>query len=288
MKEKLRKYYYLLLGAIKGCTLRPIKFELSERKSLENHTYDFLIVYLKHQAHLLEKCTKNDFLRADRGASRYKLVKGIVNELESRGCEESELISWAVEVCNKYQHWSDSREIQVEKIDTTGYVESNVFDVSSVRFFSKKIPAKDLILECIEEAQKASASCNRQAFHVGIIRNDNVFFGEANNKSLFEKSPYRLFLFSNTANYSEKYADAIDIGMFSQNFMLKANMLGMGACCCYAAEHLDKSQRYYRELFGISSDYYCYLSIVVGYPEERVEKPPRRRSSEIVTFKRVN
>ncbi|XDF77803.1 nitroreductase family protein [Aliivibrio fischeri] len=288
MKEKLRKYYYLFLGAIKGGTLRPLMFEINENKSLESHSYDFLIVYLKHQAHLLEKCTKNEFLGVDRGASKFERVKAILDELDLRGCKESELLSWASDVCGKYENWISQKMIQVEQCGKGQSTTDSIFDIASVRFFSQNIPSIDLIISCIENAQKASASCNRQAFKVGIIENEDIFFGEANNKSLFDKSPYRLFIFSNTSNYSEKYADAIDIGMFSQNFMLKANMLGLGSCCCYAAEHLDKSQNHYRKMFGLSREYYCYLSIVVGYPAEIAEKPPRRGVAEIINFKKTS
>lgn len=285
MKDILRKYYYLFLGAIKGLTFRPVWFELKERQSVSKHTSDFLIVYLKHQAHLLEKCTKNEFDNEVRGKKRFLLVKDIVQELELRGCDEYELLSWAKRVCDIYIAWVNSKEIQVSVISNYEKDIKDIFDVSSVRFFTNEEPDIDLIIDCVKSAQKASASCNRQPFKIGILNNKQTFFGEANNKSLFEKSPYRIFIFSNRDNYSEKYAEAIDVGMFSQNFMLKANILGLASCCCYASEHLEKPQAYYRHLFDLSNEYYCYLSIIVGFPSERVEKPPRRKVENIVTIR---
>lgn len=287
MKDILRKYYYLILGALRGRTFRPLAFELAQIKSLSSHSSDFLVVYLKHQAHLLEKCTKNSFDGRVRGQDKYQLVLALIAELKRRNCKETEILDWSLHISKKYDLWCSEKEIQVDEYQPV-CERASVYDIESVRFFGDDIPPRALLLECLEAAQKASASCNRQAFRIGIIENKSPFFGEANNVSLFSKAPYRVFLFSNRSNYSEKYADAIDVGMFSQNFMLKANELGLGVCCCYASEHIDISQSHYRSLFKLPDSYYCYLSMVVGYPAESAKKPPRRKVEEITTFIDLN
>ena len=73
--------------------------------------------------------------------------------------------------------------------------------------------------------------------------------------------------------------------MFAQNLILKAKEFSLGVCCCYASEHLNKSQSYWRNKFNLPKEYYCSLSILIGFPKELVEKPTRLDVKKIVEFK---
>jgi len=281
-----------LLASVKVSVLtlsvRPFIFRLNTLIPFTYQSDDYIIVRLKHEAHLLEKCVKNEY--SNRGDKRFRDVKKLLSEVERRLIDESRVIEWATKILIVYKKWTVEKKKQIEVVtidssETVSFTQDKIFDVKSTRFFESKVPSIDLIKSCISAAQLASASCNRQAFRIGIIKNTGqLVVGEANNASLFEKAPYRIFIFSNKRNYSEKYADSIDVGMFAQNFVLKANLLGLSSCCCYAAEHLDLSQQSYRELFDLSKGYYCLLSIVVGFPLELAVKPPRRNLENIINI----
>ena len=192
---------------------------------------------------------------------------------------------WAGEVLDKYDVWLTAKTPQIL---STGDVFKELPDlaVPSVRFWKEGVPPEDRIIECITSGQMAPASCNRQAFLIKVIVNDKQDFeGEgARNSSMFAAAPYRVFIYFNVNNYSEKYAAMIDIGMFSQNFILKAKELGLGTCCCYASEHLDRGQNYWRKKLDLSNEFYCGLTILVGTPKEVVNKPPRIETKKIVQF----
>ena len=105
---------------------------------------------------------------------------------------------------------------------------------------------------------------------------------------MIKKAPVRIYFWMNIDNYKEKYASAIDIGMFSQNFILKAFELGLSTCPMYGSENLIPSQKEARNAWGLKKNYYCYLSILVGYGAELAEKPPRRKIKNIVVFDHID
>ncbi|RDE22578.1 hypothetical protein DV711_08280 [Motiliproteus coralliicola] len=281
--KSLRGVFSSIKNSLQFCTLNPIVFKINSIFMLSKQSDDYVIVRLKHEAHLLEKCIKNDF--SDRGTERCNVVISLIKELRDRNSTEENILIWAESVLDNYNQWLADEAKQVKFLTAAADPGESIFDIKSVRFFKPEIPPLEMIESCINVAQKAPASCNRQAFKVGILQNDKEYdVGQANNASLFEKSPYRIFIFSNRSNYSEKFADSIDVGMFAQNFILKANEIGLSSCCCYASEHIDSSQKYYRELFNFGREYYCFLSIVVGYPLEDAMKPPRRELKNIVSL----
>ena len=263
-------------------TVAPINFFVKSNRKLSHFSDDFLIVRLKHEFHLLEKCIKNDY--SSRGHERYFSCVKLLEAASMRGINEPVILAWAEQVLQTFTLWRDSQQIQVTAYDElTGVAPVDFFDVKSTRFFKPIYPEMALIHACLAAAQKAAASCNRQAFKIGILKGRDIDqLGEANNNSLFAKAPYRLFIFYNRDNYAEKYAAAIDAGMFVQNFTLQAKQHNIACCSCYGAEYIDKSQAHYRQVFGLDDEYYCLLSVVIGYAAEDVSKPPRRNLENII------
>jgi nitroreductase len=211
-----------------------------------------------------------------------------MSEVERRKISSNEITIWVKYVIGKFNAWEQQRENMAEY----GSKENDAHKLSttSVRFWSSKIPDEDKIANCIAAGQLAPASCNRQAFKVGILKRDKVDVQSvrgASNPSMFKVVPYRIFVFVNRDNYAEKYSQFIDVGMFSQNFILQAKMEDLATCCSYASEHLDQSQDYWRNYFGLSSEYYCALTILVGYPDEVAVKPPRLAVNEIIVRKTI-
>ena len=195
-------------------------------------------------------------------------------------------------ILKKYEKWRKEKKAQLEIIKKDKQSNNNptsidFYKVSSVRFWDNELVEKSVLYDCLESALLASASSNRQAFKIGIKYNslDNIKLGGSINVSLFEKAPVRIFIFVNQPNYAEKYACVLDVGMFAQNFKLRANEYGLGCVPCYGSEMLSPNQKYWLDYFGISSDYYCYLSICLGYPIETATKPPRRNLKNLVIEK---
>ena len=271
----LKKILKGVLDSLRFNTLNPLRFQLAAIQSLSAVSDDYLIAKLKHEAHLLDKNIKNIY-KEKHGLERKKYVVKLLNECRIRKLQQPIIIEWAENVLLQFSEWEKNKKPLVK----LGQVESeneDMLSVPSVRFWSNNKPDKSLIYECVKAAQLAPASCNRQAFKVVVVENSTPVTEGASalNSSMFSAAAYRLFIYYNRNNYTEKYSAAIDVGMFSQNLILEAKRSGLGCCCCYGSEHLDKSQSEYRKQFNLENEYYCLLTILIGIPNEIVEKPPR-------------
>lgn len=277
-----------ILQGIKGSffagSTNPLKFQLAATQKISNYPTFYLVCKIKHEAHLLDKAVKNPFSPGRASLRRLYLI-ALLNELIKRNLNYDEITDWAKGVLNKYDSWVNEKKPQVS-LGNNIYNSLSDFDVPSIRFWKKGYPSTSLVIDCIRSAQNAPASCNRQAFLVKVVINDmqDFKYEGARNSSMFVTAPYRVFIYFNINNYSEKYAALIDLGMFAQNFVLKAKTLGLGTCCCYASEHLDGGQKCWRDKFNLSNEFYCGLTILVGTPREIVNKPPRVDTDKIVEF----
>lgn len=282
--NKLKKIIKGLLDSVKFKTSNPFRFHLSAIKELDSVSDDYLIVKLKHEAHLLEKNIKNHY-KENHGKIRRDYVRKLISECENRSLREDEIINWSKRVVSQYGVW-ESKKKPVVTLGGEFLTAGHPLSVPSVRFWDERKPSKELIIDCVKAAQLAPASCNRQAFKVIVLENKQpkTKGSSALNSSMFDATAYRVFIYYNRNNYTEKYSAAIDVGMFSQNFILEAKKNGLGCCCCYASEHLEKSQKEYLNKFNLGNEYYCLLSILVGYPNEVVSKPPRVSAEKLIKF----
>jgi len=264
-----------------------------EKKPISEYSNDFLISKLKQESHYLEKCIKNPFTKI-RGTERKNNIILYLSEIRKRKIDENQIIKWSENLLFKYEKWLSEKKAQVDiiKIKNDDSIQPQNIDfykVSSIRFWENKLIKKSIVEDCLESALLASASSNRQAFRIGLSYNSlkNIKLGGSLNISLFEKAPLRVFIFVNQPNYSEKYACVLDVGMFAQNFILRANEYGLGAVPCYGSEMLSPSQKNWLDYFNLSNDYYCYLSICLGYSKEIAMKPPRRKLKNIIIEKNL-
>lgn len=280
-----RSFLKGLKDSFKYRTLNPFRFQMATAQSISKYSNFYLVNRIKHEAHLIDKATKNPY-EEGRAQARASYLKQLINELKTRKQSHVEILRWAELILKNYSKWK-KHHISLHQEGTINFNKIDPLSVPSIRFWESQMPSKQDILKCVSSAQLAPASCNRQAFLIKVLVNnnlDNVEQGALNN-TMFNSVPYRVFVFINRNNYSEKYSCFIDLGMFTQNFILQAKKLGLGCCTCYGSEQLDRSQKFYRDKFQLGDEYYCGLSILVGYPKELVEKPPRIDPKLIVDFR---
>lgn len=282
--ERIRGFFKGVKDSFLVGSINPLRFQLAASQDISNYPNFYLICKIKHEAHLLDKAVKNPYYPG-RATARKEYLAALLNELDKRNLDFIEVSNWAYEILGKYDIWTKEKTSQMLLGDDV-FKALPELAVPSIRFWKEGTPPESQIIECINSGQMASASCNRQAFLIKVVVNDTQNFdGEgARNTSMFATAPYRVFIYYSVSNYSEKYAAMIDIGMFAQNFVLKAKNLGLGTCCCYASEHLDHGQAYWKKKFDLSNEFYCGLTILVGIPKEVVSKPPRIETKKIVEF----
>ena len=88
--------------------------------------------------------------------------------------------------------------------------------------------------------------------------------------SIFYNAPCVLFVLGRN---DAPIAD-IDCSLCAQNIMLAAHSLGLGTCWIGSARHLEKNPGLVEEL-GIPDEYHLVAPLVLGYPAESPEMPPR-------------
>ena len=288
--KRLKALIYGISQSLKYSSINPLRFYYYHYLPISEMEDYLILVKIKHEAHLLDKCRKNNYKKG-RGLDRAELLVKLIDEFNRRNIKKNlKIISWAETVLSLYEQWRNQKK-QIISIDQTASCNKsnldsieNLLSIPSIRFWKKKEIKISQIRECVKSGILASSSCNRGAFKIGILYSSNCEdeLGEANNMSLFKKSPVRIFVFVNQANYSEKFASAIDTGMFVQNFLIRANSLDLSCCVCYGSEHITPSLKILRHQFSLPSTYYCYCSILMGYGTEYVEKPPRADLDSII------
>ena len=242
---------------------------------------DYLIAKLKQESHYLEKCIKNPYLK-NRGNDRKKNIILYIKEVKKRNINEDKIIRWSKDLIKKHNNWILRKKPILKYVkqikSNIKLVDKHFYKATSTRFWEKKTIEKSTIYDLLETGLLASASSNRQAFRIGINYNklDNITKGGSLNKSIFEKTPLRIFIFVHQPNYQEKYSCVLDVGMFAQNLVLRANEYGLGVVPCYGSEILSPSQNHWLNYFNLNENYYCYLTLCLGYPLEQATKPPWR------------
>lgn len=287
MRKKIRAILKGTYESLQNRSFQCLRFELARSSKLRKYDSFYLISRLKHEAHLLEKATKNPYSKG-RGDARFQEVQSLLSEVRSRklGVENIEL--WAADILKTFQSWKSLEESMA--MLGTPPKENHELAVTSVRFWKDEPVQEHKIIDCVRAAQLAPASCNRQTFKICLLKNSEhalLHNHGASNANMFKSAPYRVFIFVNLNNYPEKYSHFIDVGLFAQNFILQAKKEGLGTCCCYASEHLDGGQRFWRRKFDLTSEYYCAMSILVGIPDEVATKPPRIDVEKIIITRSV-
>lgn len=88
--------------------------------------------------------------------------------------------------------------------------------------------------------------------------------------SIFYNAPCVLFVLGkNDVAFSD-----VDCSLCAQNIMLAAHSLGLATCWVGSARYLEKNPGLVEEL-GIPDEYHLVAPLVLGYPAESPEMPPR-------------
>lgn len=144
----------------------------------------------------------------------------------------------------------------------------------SVRNYSDKNIELDVLLRCINVAQKSPSACNRQPNKVIIIHNRKIIedvlslqsgnrgFGYLCNKLLVITSEISVF-----ARSVEKFGPHFNSGMFSMSLLYALHNEKIG-CCALNWSTTTKKDRELRKLLNIPNNEYITLLISCGYPPE--------------------
>lgn len=150
----------------------------------------------------------------------------------------------------------------------------------SIRKFKKDPVPEELVEKVLEAGRWAPSSRNRQPWKFIVLRSAEV------KKKLSELLTYGWFLadaplgIAVVVNPEESRRPVEDGAIASQNILLAAHGLGLGACwiAAYGIPLEDKA----RELLGVPEGQRILSVIALGYPDEKPAPTSRKSLAEIV------
>ena len=147
----------------------------------------------------------------------------------------------------------------------------------SVRKFKSDLIKQDDLIKIIEGARWAPSATNRQVCRF-IVVNDDVLLKKIASETRIvffrqrhaAQCPAMVVVCCNKDSWIE------EIGAAVQNMLLVADALGIGSCWIGAF-----NRSLVRDLLKIPKNYKIYALILLGYPNETPDVPPRLSMGEI-------
>jgi nitroreductase len=150
----------------------------------------------------------------------------------------------------------------------------------SIRKFKKDLVPEKLLNQVLDAGRWAPSSRNRQPWKFIVLRSAEV------RKRLSELLTYGWFLadaplgIAVVVNPEESHRYVEDGAIASENMLLAAHGLGLGACwiASYGIPLEDKA----KELLGVPEGQRLLSVIALGYPDEKPAPTSRKSLTEIV------
>ena len=283
--QKLRNSKYMnfprfLYTLMRTKSLRKAKFFMHERRTdVEKLDDDMLLAQICYFAHHLEKALKHQ-KRGNRGRFKRFKLELLLNEAKKRNIREDKVFNWAWKLIKYYDTSSDLyvRFIRDEEIKVHPFKDVILDAIkkrTSVRFWQPREVPDEIIEDILYTAVHSAMSCNRQTVRFVVVKNDpdKMVVGDSNNQSMFEKAPVVIYVADDGRFFSEKYANALDVGGICSMIQLAAHAYGLGTCWVYFCESYE--QKKLKKKLGLKDYMYIYSAVLMGYPLDMAEKPPR-------------
>jgi nitroreductase len=161
----------------------------------------------------------------------------------------------------------------------------------SIRKWENTKITKEEFEKLIDAARWAPSSCNRQPWHFLIIENkDKIkFLSRIKNQAFIKNAPFCILVLIDLDAYDEttrNYFALLDAGMATQNILLMAENMDLGACFVNLApiDDFESQKKQIKNKFDISSNLEPICIIPIGKKTENFNSPGRKNISDIIHF----
>ena len=145
-------------------------------------------------------------------------------------------------------------------------MEKILYSRRSVREFSDKEVANDLLLKIIDAGIKAPSAKNQQPWEFIVVDDKNLLDKISENGSpLYAKCNKAIILCFKNYDLKTPHMVIQDMGACCENMLLMATSLGIGACWIGTYPHEDRRQNL-RQCLNIPDNLEPFCAIVLGYP----------------------
>jgi nitroreductase len=253
-------------------------------------------------AHDLDK-TINAYLKTSNfiviANKESKLLKLGLSEWKIRNLEDDELISWArkvlaeFEALEKEENERNSVLFDYNDLDPD-LVWETIRTRRSIRRWKNKAVPREFVKKVVEAGQWAPSACNRQSCRFLIIEGGESKTALVKLREAWLKfAPIIIFIGADRRNYLENetnYVPYMDASMATQNMLLMAHSLGLGAVVVKTTGWEIKEGRSEKFIGMIENmmktlavpDYFIPVNIMaMGFPD-RTPLEPARMPFELV------
>lgn len=151
----------------------------------------------------------------------------------------------------------------------------------SVRTYKAAMPAEGDILKVLEAGRWAPSGLNNQPWRFMVVRDPDTkkrISAFTRYGLIIKKAPLLIVVCMDTAVSYNRDKDAMAIGACIQNMLLEGHSLGFGMC--WLGEILNKKEEL-AEFLDLNDDLEIMAVITVGYPDEDVKQPGRKRLNSL-------
>lgn len=158
-----------------------------------------------------------------------------------------------------------------------------VFERRSVRKYSGKPVEEDKLLRILEAAQKAPSACNRQPWHIVVIRDEmrRQALGKAYPRDWFCKAPVIICACgdpaANWARMDGKNYNDVDVAIAMDHLILAATTEGLGTCWIGAFD-----PKIVRDVLKLPAGIEPVAMTPLGYPDDPPKQSSRKTLKELV------
>lgn len=158
-----------------------------------------------------------------------------------------------------------------------------IFSRRSIRKYKPgKIKEAD-INEIIKAGMYAPSAVNKQPWHFVVFRNPKSIeqIMEIHpNASMLQNADLGILVCTDTELQHDEGYGSIDCAAATQNMLLAAHALGLGACWIGVKPREQRVERL-NEIFNLPQEIEAFAVIALGHPGEQKEKPQRFRQERI-------
>ncbi|MCF8225459.1 MAG: nitroreductase family protein [Bacteroidales bacterium] len=155
----------------------------------------------------------------------------------------------------------------------------------SIRKYSEKVISGPEINEILKAAMQAPSAVNRQPWHFVVIKNRELLRKIADihpNASFVVSASHSILVCGDEKLEHDKGYSILDCSAATQNMLLAAHALGIGACWI-GIHPREKRKRAFSELFELPDHVKPIALVSLGYPAEE-KKPAERFSPNRIHF----
>jgi nitroreductase len=157
-----------------------------------------------------------------------------------------------------------------------------IYTRRSIRHYTARHVEREHVMEIINAGRWAPSGLNNQPWRFVIVRDGEIrrdLAGLTKYQGIIEEAPVCIAVFVDRGAMYHEVKDHQAMGACTQNMLLAAHALGLGAV--WLGEILKNADRV-RTLLGLPEELELMAVVALGYPSGVGGKPHRKEISEIL------